>query len=211
MGDEGQSGVGRTVVGRSRPADAAATLAAHGVSITFGGVKALRNVTLEIDRGEIVGLIGPNGAGKTTFLNVLSGFFRSDEGQVVLNGEDVTQSKPDRPRVRVCVGRSKTSTSLAISRSSRTPRRALWEWETVDAMRERAAYCLYQLGLGEVGHLKIGSLNHAQQRRLASLERSPRNRIFSSSMSPQRGLVKRRATSCSKHWDASEPIAGALC
>jgi branched-chain amino acid transport system ATP-binding protein len=66
------------------------------VSRSFEGVHALREVTLELGRGEVVGLIGPNGAGKSTLVNVLSGFDRPTSGTVELEGEDVTRWRPGR-------------------------------------------------------------------------------------------------------------------
>jgi branched-chain amino acid transport system ATP-binding protein len=66
------------------------------VSRSFAGVHALRDVTLELRRGEIVGLIGPNGAGKSTLVNVLSGFDLPSSGTVELEGRDVTRWKPSR-------------------------------------------------------------------------------------------------------------------
>ena len=66
------------------------TLRASSVSRSFSGVEALRGVTVEVRRGEVVGLIGPNGAGKSTLVNVLSGFDRPTEGTVELEGRDVT-------------------------------------------------------------------------------------------------------------------------
>jgi branched-chain amino acid transport system ATP-binding protein len=59
-------------------------------------VHALRDVTLELERGEIVGLIGPNGAGKSTLVNVLSGFDLPSSGTVELEGRDITRWKPSR-------------------------------------------------------------------------------------------------------------------
>jgi branched-chain amino acid transport system ATP-binding protein len=59
---------------------------AHQVSKSFGGVHALRDVTVEARLGQIVAIIGPNGAGKTTFFNVISGLLRPDAGEVWLNG-----------------------------------------------------------------------------------------------------------------------------
>jgi branched-chain amino acid transport system ATP-binding protein len=66
------------------------------VSRSFAGVHALRDVTFELERGEIVGLIGPNGAGKSTLVNVLSGFDRPSSGTVELDGRDITRWKPSR-------------------------------------------------------------------------------------------------------------------
>jgi branched-chain amino acid transport system ATP-binding protein len=66
------------------------------VSRSFAGVHALRDVTLELERGEIVGLIGPNGAGKSTLVNVLSGFDRPSSGTIALEGRDITRWKPSR-------------------------------------------------------------------------------------------------------------------
>ena len=72
------------------------SLQATAVSRSFKGVHALRDVSIEIRRGEVVGLIGPNGAGKTTLVNVLSGFDYPDEGQVVLDGTEITRWSPAR-------------------------------------------------------------------------------------------------------------------
>jgi branched-chain amino acid transport system ATP-binding protein len=71
-------------------------LRASVVSRSFEGVHALREVTLELGRGEVVGLIGPNGAGKSTLVNVLSGFDRPTAGTVELEGRDVTRWHPGR-------------------------------------------------------------------------------------------------------------------
>src|SRR3954466_4172034 len=65
-------------------------LQARGVTVRFGGIVAIDDVSLTLAKGEILGLIGPNGAGKTTLVNVLSGFQRATTGAVVLEGEDVT-------------------------------------------------------------------------------------------------------------------------
>jgi branched-chain amino acid transport system ATP-binding protein len=69
-------------------------LDARGIGKNFGGVQALRGVSLTIRRGEIYGLIGPNGAGKTTFFNVLTGLYRADQGEVVFNGTRLNLAAP---------------------------------------------------------------------------------------------------------------------
>ena len=60
------------------------------VTKRFGGLTAVRNVTLEVRAGELLGIIGPNGAGKTTLFNVISGFYRPEEGRIVFETRDIT-------------------------------------------------------------------------------------------------------------------------
>ena len=62
----------------------------------FGGVKALTDLDLSVNAGEILGLIGPNGSGKTTTVNVLTGVYRASSGSVVMGGVDVTTKKPEQ-------------------------------------------------------------------------------------------------------------------
>ncbi|HKP17670.1 MAG TPA: ATP-binding cassette domain-containing protein, partial [Gaiellaceae bacterium] len=71
-------------------------LRATAVSRAFEGVRALREVTLELHRHEVVGLIGPNGAGKTTLVNVLTGFDFPSSGTVELEGGEITSWSPHR-------------------------------------------------------------------------------------------------------------------
>jgi ABC-type branched-subunit amino acid transport system ATPase component len=79
------------------PADGAGpVLAASGLSRSFGGVAAVKEVSLAVSRGETVGLIGPNGAGKTTLFEMLSGFTTPDAGSVMFGGRDITRLTPDR-------------------------------------------------------------------------------------------------------------------
>ncbi len=79
-------------------------LAARGISVHYGGVRALSNVSLEVPQGAIVGLIGPNGAGKTTLIDAITGFVPC-EGRVEIAGEDVTRLKP-HVRARRGLGRT---------------------------------------------------------------------------------------------------------
>jgi branched-chain amino acid transport system ATP-binding protein len=81
------------------------SLRAAGVSRSFQGIQALREVDLEVGRREVVGLIGPNGAGKTTLVNCITGFDLPDSGSVVVDGSDVTTWKATR-RARAGIARS---------------------------------------------------------------------------------------------------------
>jgi len=74
----------------------AEALRVEGLDKRFGGVHALRAVNISLPAGgEVLGLVGPNGSGKTTLFNVLSGFLRSDAGQISLFGHDITRRSPE--------------------------------------------------------------------------------------------------------------------
>jgi branched-chain amino acid transport system ATP-binding protein len=69
-------------------------LSMQGVSKRFGGLQALTDISLTIERGDIYGVIGPNGAGKTTLFNVLTGLYQPDEGEFIFHGEPLQVHKP---------------------------------------------------------------------------------------------------------------------
>lgn len=71
-----------------------ALLALTGVSKSFGGIRALNDVSFNLTEGEIVALIGPNGAGKTTLVNVITGVHGASAGRIVFRGADVTRNRP---------------------------------------------------------------------------------------------------------------------
>ena len=83
----------------SLPADTTmAMLSVRGLSKSFGGVRALADVSLHVDRGEVLGLVGENGAGKSTLIRILSGAHAPDAGTVTVGGEDVAHLSPTRAR-----------------------------------------------------------------------------------------------------------------
>ena len=73
----------------SNRANGASIIDAHNVTLRFAGVVALEDVSVEVRRDELVALIGPNGAGKSSLLNVLSGFYRPQDGRVLYNSTDI--------------------------------------------------------------------------------------------------------------------------
>lgn len=82
---------------KSRPqsrGDEARPLAAQNVYKSFGGLRVLRGISLELHAGEVCGLIGPNGAGKSTLFNILTGHLPGDGGDVLLFGREVTGERP---------------------------------------------------------------------------------------------------------------------
>ena len=68
----------------------------ENLSISFGGVKAVSNVSFSVGSNSIFSIIGPNGSGKTTIFNLISGIYKPDSGRVLLNGENLVGKTPDR-------------------------------------------------------------------------------------------------------------------
>jgi branched-chain amino acid transport system ATP-binding protein len=68
----------------------------RGLTMDFGGLRAIDTISIQVNKGEIVALIGPNGAGKTTFFNCITGFYRHEEGTILFKGSPVEGMLPDR-------------------------------------------------------------------------------------------------------------------
>jgi branched-chain amino acid transport system ATP-binding protein len=149
------------------PARPGGSLRASAVSRSFAGVQALRDVSLELGQGEVVGLIGPNGAGKSTLVNVLSGFDRPTSGRVLLEDRDVTRWPAFRRGRRglartfqhshafrgLSVRENVEVSALGVGASGR---------EAVRRTRELLAL----LGLDRYADRPAGSLAHGDERRL---------------------------------------------
>jgi branched-chain amino acid transport system ATP-binding protein len=89
----------------------ATILAAEHVSLRFGGVRALTDVSFEVRSGEVFSIIGPNGAGKTSMVNCISGRYRPTEGRIRFDGADITRVQT---RKRAAVGIGRTFQNLAL-------------------------------------------------------------------------------------------------
>ena len=144
-----------------------ASLRAAAVSRAYEGVQALRGVTLELYRHEVVGLIGPNGAGKSTLVNVLSGFDFPDEGTVELEGRDVTRWRPHK-RGRAGLARtfqhSRSFRGLSVRENVEVA--ALGVGSGPREARRTADALLDSLQLGRYAEAPAGALPHGDERRL---------------------------------------------
>jgi branched-chain amino acid transport system ATP-binding protein len=92
-------------------------LSVENVSLSFGGVKAIRDVSFDIKKGEIRAIIGPNGAGKTSMLNVINGFYHPQEGQITFKG---VKRKKMRPHDAATGGIARTFQNVALFKSMTT-------------------------------------------------------------------------------------------
>ena len=143
-------------------------LIVDGVSVAFGGFRALDNVSLEVGRTEVVGVIGPNGAGKTTLLNVMTGLVAADAGRVALGDTELTDVPPHQIARR---GLVRTFQNLRLFG-------ALTVWENVEVSALVASstrrHCLpvdvdgllVAAGLWEVRDRRARELDYGTSRRL---------------------------------------------
>jgi branched-chain amino acid transport system ATP-binding protein len=143
------------------------SLRAASVSRHFEGVHALREVTLELHRHEVVGLIGPNGAGKTTLVNVITGFDRPSDGRVELAGVDIT-GWPAHRRARAGLARTFQHGHLFAGLSVRenVEVAALGVGASPGEARELADELLDVLGLAAQGGSPASILPHGDERKL---------------------------------------------
>jgi branched-chain amino acid transport system ATP-binding protein len=81
------------------------------ISLAFGGLKVLSDVSFDVNEGEIFAVIGPNGAGKTSILNIISGFYQPEKGKVFFKGNDITHLKADK---RAALGMGRTFQNIAL-------------------------------------------------------------------------------------------------
>jgi branched-chain amino acid transport system ATP-binding protein len=166
-----------------------ASLRASSVSRSFAGIQALRDVSIELGRGEVIGLIGPNGAGKSTLVNILSGFDRPSRGRVVLEERDVTRWSAHRR------GRHGLSRTFQHSHAFRglTVREnvevsALGVGASGRAATRRADELLLLLGLGEYADRRASDLSHGDERRLGVARALATDPLFVLMDEPAAGL-----------------------
>lgn len=88
-------------------------LSVQQASLSFGGIRALSDLSFTADKSEITAIIGPNGAGKTSLFNIISGFYKPQVGQILFEDQDITALKPDK---RAQLGISRTFQNIALFR-----------------------------------------------------------------------------------------------
>ena len=161
------------------PADGrggAAILRTEGLTMRFGGLTALNNVTLDVPTGEIRAVIGPNGAGKSTFFNCLTGVIRPTAGRVVFDGEDITGLPPHRIS-RKSLARSYQITNILPGatvlenvRIAVQSRHHAWSllrhYRSYTDVIDRARAVLGAVGLREDENELAANLSHGAQRNL---------------------------------------------
>src|ERR671920_86517 len=131
-------------------------LAADHVSLRFGGVRALTDVSFQVRPGEIFSIIGPNGAGKTSMVNCISGRYRPTGGRISFAGQDITRL-PTRGRAAIGIGRTFQNLALWAAKAGGTGPRQGAKAQTDPARRADGGH----ESRGEGGH---GPLHPRPQR-----------------------------------------------
>jgi len=157
-------------------------LQAENISLSFGGVRALSDVSFEIRKGEIRAIIGPNGAGKSSMLNCINGFYQPQKGHVVFKGE---VQHPMRPRKAATLGIARTFQNIALfkgmstldnimtGRLTKMKRNFLWQalhWGPAEREeqehREAAERIIGFLGIQAIRKVPVGRLPYGLQKRV---------------------------------------------
>ena len=146
---------------------AAPLLSLRGITKRFGGVIANRDVSFDVQAGELVGLIGPNGAGKSTLFEIITGFYGPDIGDVRLDGQRLTGLSPDRVS-RLGVGRTfqKLRPFAGLTVVENVMVGALQKCHEVRRARQEAIEILSRVGLDEKAGAYARTLSTGQRKRL---------------------------------------------
>ncbi|HEV8343412.1 MAG TPA: LPS export ABC transporter ATP-binding protein [Candidatus Binatia bacterium] len=142
-------------------------LKAEGLTKAYNGRRVVDGVNLEVNGGEVVGLLGPNGAGKTTTFHVMVGLVPPDQGNISLNGEDLTQA-PVYQRARA--GISYLPQESSVFRRLTVEENLLAILETLDLSREeqqaRSHELMQMLGISPLAQNKAYTLSGGERRRV---------------------------------------------
>jgi len=158
-------------------------LQVDGIELAFGGIQALRDVSLTARRGAITAVIGPNGAGKTSLFNAVSGFYKPQRGRVVFEDRDITRANASR---RAALGLARTFQNVALfrgmtvldniklgghTRLHANPLTAMWylgaaHREEMALRREIERDVIDLLEIDHVRNLPVAALSYGLQKRV---------------------------------------------
>lgn len=157
-------------------------LSAQNLSKSFGGIKAVRDASIYVERGSITGLIGPNGAGKTTLFNLLSNFIRPDRGDVVFAGQTISKLQPHQIaqlgfirtfQVARVLSRLSVLENMLLAKPKQTGENFWQVWLQQPQLRkeertnkEKAMQILESVGLAAKAHDYAGALSGGQRKLL---------------------------------------------
>ncbi|MCR4590996.1 MAG: ABC transporter ATP-binding protein [Lachnospiraceae bacterium] len=159
-----------------------ALLEVKDLSITFGGLHAVEDFNLSIERGQLYGLIGPNGAGKTTVFNLLTGVYKPTKGSIILDGNDITGHRTEeinRDGIARTFQNIRLFHQLSVLDNVKTALHGSFKYSTFEsmfhcgryasvesAMNERAMEILRVFDLDTVSPILSSNLPYGQQRKL---------------------------------------------
>lgn len=142
-------------------------LRVEGLTKSFGGIKAVSDLSLTVETGQILGLMGPNGAGKTTTFNMIAGYYRPDSGRIGFDGHDVTRFKPSR-RCRTGIARTFQITQpfdeLTVIENVMVG--AMRFHASLGEARREARHFVELVGLGDSANVTSKELSTGQRKRL---------------------------------------------
>lgn len=142
-------------------------LALEGITVSFGGLVAISDVSFTLTSGHILGLIGPNGAGKSTIVNVISGFQRLKQGRVRLNGADITTMKPYQRR-RTGISRTfqagRIFNNMTVGENIESVYAA--SGQSIAKSAAQARDVMEWVGISHLAEVSAGTLPYTDQRRV---------------------------------------------
>ncbi len=149
-------------------------LEARDISKAFGGIQALQECSINVEKGMINGLIGPNGSGKTTLFNIITGYETCDQGQIQFDGKDITNNSPDKI-FRAGIGRTFQLTrvfsrltvleNMHVAAQRQGFGSLLSRWSSLEE-QQRALDLLDFVGIRHLKDLPAGNLSYGQRKLL---------------------------------------------
>jgi len=152
-------------------------LRTENISIQFGALKAVNNVSISIVKDKLTTVLGPNGAGKTTFFNLISGLYKATSGKVYFKDVDITRYTPQQ-RIHAGMGRSfqltnvfpellaRENVRLAVQSSANVGFNLFKSYKSYNAINDETDRLIKDMLLEDKADVKAGDLTHGEQRKL---------------------------------------------